>query len=85
MRLFKRATAGQTADNDRGEREELVGGLQYRIHKERAILKRRLARPEPEQEEPKKKRAPRNRKAAGTRASGKLYEVFQALSYEDEN
>jgi hypothetical protein len=83
MFRFKRGPA-EVPENAE-QREELVDGLQYRIHKERAILKRRLTKPEPEPEAPKKQRAPRSRKAAETQSTGRLYEVFQALSYEDEN
>ncbi len=60
---------------DRSQREEILDGLQHRINTEKAILQRRLTRPEPQ----KKKHAPSPR----SRWTGRLYEAFQALG-EDE-
>jgi hypothetical protein len=69
-------------ENDE-QREELVDGLQYRIHKEQAILKHRLT--PLELERTKTKRSSRSRRASKSRRTGKLYQVFQALSYDEEN
>ena len=80
MLRFKRGMRG-VAENAE-QRDELVDGLQYRIHKERDILNRRLAREEPQVT---KKRGARSRKTSKTRRTGKLYQVFQALSYDEES
>jgi len=80
MLRFKRGMRG-VAENAE-QRDELVDGLQYRIHKERDILNRRLTREEPQVT---KKRGSRSRKTSKTRRTGKLYQVFQALSYDEEN
>ena len=80
MLRFKRGMRG-VAENAE-QRDELVDGLQYRIHKERDILNRRLAREEPQVT---KKRGARSRKPSKTRRTGKLYQVFQALSYDEES
>jgi len=79
MLHFKRGTG---FPENAEQREELVDGLQYRIHKERAILKRRLT---PAAPEVAKKRPSRSRKAGKARRTGKLYQVFQALSYDEEH
>jgi len=80
MLRFKRGMRGIPENAE--QREELVDGLQYRIHKERDILNRRLTREEPQVT---KKRPSRSRKTSKTRRTGKLYQVFQALSYDEES
>lgn len=75
MWLFQSGATRRKLDKG-GQRAELVDGLQYRIRRERAILRRRLDCQEPSQERPPVR--------LHSRLTGRIYKAFQALSSEDE-
>jgi len=75
MWLFKPGAKREMMERDRSQREEILGGLQHRIAKERSILQRRLNCQEPGEEH----RPIRLR----TRGTGRLYAAFQALGEDD--